>query len=353
MILGDLLTELIKLLKVAADVEELLHFTEHLLLTDSSSCSSKLLASVLSIVLIPPTNIELIQSFQEESVVDGNRRWSISSLCTDLSNLALSKLISLTCNSSCEELNTITYCVLRCKLQQSRVVEGDLLRCESAESYEPAGLDKEGLVSSMHVVTRTLLSTDTALPMDLSKPKNGRDLAVSFSPLTRSLPLIEDSSEQCTLRHIFESLERTCQSNPHSKKLLDYSLFSKLVRSHLEHDPIGDGSRDSSFCISREEGKALLDHAVTTLSPACAKLAGLLLNRSQLLMLHFVSHSISKFSEIQVDDLDRYHSSSDTEEVMRICSYLHVMAEFFKALNSDGTYMYMVHGVLYCIANIF
>ena len=336
--LGNLLTRLITLLQVAANTEELLSFVEDLL-TDSTNSLVEVSADILFILLVQPTNIELIQSFQEESV-GNDQQWSVSSMCTGLSNSALSKLISLTCADSCEKLNTVIYCVLRCKLQQSRV-EGDLLYSETTESSQPA-LDEDGLTSSVHRVTKALLSTDATRPLILLSlaPENGEDLhvAVSLSSLTQYTSQFKeapaDGDRQNTLHKIFQSLQRTCQSNPHSKKLLDCSLFSKLL---LEHNPICDNSWDCLFYIDIKEAKTLLDHAVTNLSPSCAKLAGLLLNRSQLLMQHFLSHSVSKLSGIRVSDLEKYHSSGDTKEVSRIRSYSHLMAEFFKALDSNGT----------------
>ena len=323
------------MLQIATNPEELLSFVEDLL-TDSTNYQVELFADILFILLVPPTNIKLIQSFQKESVSE-DQQWSTSSICTDLSNSALSKLISLTCTDSCEKLNTVIYCVLCCKLQHSPM-KSHLRYSETTKSGQPA-LDEDELISSMHTVTRALLSTDTTQPLTLPilVPKNGKGLAVSLSSLTRSASHVKEVPADTTLLEIFESLQRTCQSNPHSKKLLDYSLFGKLLHNNGEHSPVCNNSRDGSFYISTEEAKTLLDHTVTNLSPACAKIAGLLLNRSQLLMQHFVSHSVSRLSGIQVGDLEKYHSNSDTEGISRTYSYLYVVAEFFKALDSSGT----------------
>ena len=286
------------------------------------------------ILFVPSTNITLIQSFPEDSVSD-DQQWSLSPMCTALSNSSINDLISLTCASSCEKLDIVSYCLLCCKLQH---FQGDLFDDERIESNGPA-VDKDGLVSSMHSVTKTLLSADAALPVGTTVPRNGADLAVSVSSLMQTSSRakevsIDRSGEESTIREIFDSLQRTCQSHPHSMKLLDNSLFGKLLHEHPEHSPIHNPSMDTSFFI---DAKTLLDHCMANLSPACSKIAGLLVNRSQVLMQHFVAHSISELPAVRVDELEKCHSSGNTEEITRIHSYLYVMAKFFKALDIHGT----------------
>lgn len=342
-LLGNLQTRIIKLLQVATSSEKLLSYVEELL-SDSANYPVELFADILSVLLIPPTNIELIQSLQEENVSD-DQRWSTSLICTGLSNSAVSSLISLTCANSCEKLDTITYYVLHCKLKQSHV-EGNLLCNESGNSNGPA-LDKDGLVSSTHSVTKALLSSDAAFPVGVSVPRSGVDLAVSLSSMSQISSqakgsTVDGSGESVVFaREIFDSLQRTCQSNPHSKKLLGHSLCGKLLLDHVEHSPVHDSFRDASFFVDRKDAETLLDHAVASLSPACAKIAGLLVNRSQVLMQHFVSHSISELSGVRVSELEKHQSSGDIEGVTRIHCYLYVMAKFFNALDSNGTYLYM------------
>jgi hypothetical protein len=335
-----MLTQLTKLLQIATNLEELLPFVEELL-SESTNYPADLVADILAILLVPPTNIALVQSFLKESISD-EQKWSISPVCTRLSISALSDLISLTSANSCEKLDIVAYCLLRCKLQQLHT-EGDLFRDECAEPNGPA-VERDGLVSSMHSVTNMLLSADAALPVGTSVPRSGADLAVSLSSLMQaSSPakgFLVDGSGESTVREIFDSLQRTCQSHPHSKKLLDHSLFTKLLHDRIEHSPVYNTSMDTSFAV---DAKALLDHCVTNLSPASAKITGLLMNRSQAMMQHFVTHSISELPGIRVDALEKCHSSGNTEEITRIHSYLYVMAKFFKALDSHGmcTYMYM------------
>ena len=331
--LGNLLTQLSKLLQIATSSENLLPFVEELL-SDSANYPVRLLADVLMILLVPPTNIALIQSFAEEIVSD-DQQWSLSPMCTALSNSSLSNLISLTCASSCEKLDIVSYYLLCCKLQH---FQGDLFDDERIESNGPA-VDKDGLVSRMHSVTQTLLSADAVLPIGTSVPRNGADLAVSLSLLMQASSRakkvsIDGSGEESTIREIFDSLQRTCQSHPHSVKFLDYSLFGKLLHDHPERNPVCITSTDFSFFIN---AKSLLDHCMANLSPACAKIAGLLVNRSQVLMQHFVAHSISELPAVRVDELEKCHSSGNTEEITRIHSYLYVMAKFFKALDIHGT----------------
>ena len=325
---GNLLTELTKLLQIATSSENLLPFVEELL-SDSANYPARLLADVLMILLVPPTNIALIQSFPEDIVSD-DQQWSLSPLCTALSNSSLSDLISLTCTNSCEKLDIVLYCLLCCKLQH---FQGDLFDDERIESNGPA-VDKDGLVSSMHSVTKTLLSADAALPVGTTVPMNGADLAVSVSSLMQTSSRakevsIDCSGEESIIREIFDSLQRTCQSHPHSMKLLDNSLFGKLLHAHPEHSPVHNPSMNTSFFI---DAKTLLDHCMANLSPACSKIAGLLVNRSQVLMQHFVAHSA-----VRVDELEKCHSSGNIEEITRIHSYLYVMAKFFKALDIHGT----------------
>ena len=331
--LGNLLTQLTKLLQIATSSENLLPFVEELL-SDSANYPVRLLADVLMILLVPLTNVALIQSFPEE-IVSNDQQWSLSPMCTALSNSSLSNLISLTCASSCEKLDIVSYYLLCCKLQH---FQGDLFDDECMESSGSA-VDRDGLVSRMHSVTKTLLSADAALPVGTTVPRNGADLAVSLSSLMQASSRakgvsIDGSGGESTIREVFDSLRRTCQSHPHSMKLLDHSLFGKLLHDHPERNPVRNTLTDLSYFIN---AKTLLDHCMANLSPACAKIAGLLMNRSQVLMQHFVVHSISELPAVQVDELEKCHSSSDTEEITRIHSYLYVMAKFFKALDIYGT----------------
>ena len=336
--LGNLLTQLTRLLQIATGLEELLPFIEELL-SDSANYPAQPLADVLMILLVPPTNITLIQSFQEESITD-DQQWSLSPVCTALSNPAFNNLIRLTCANSCEKLDIVSYCLLSCKLQHFHDIEGDLSHNELTKPNGPA-FEKDGLVSSMHSITKILLSADGALPVGMSVPRNGADLAVSLLSLmqasSRAKDVSLDGSGESTVHGIFDSLQRTCQSRPHSMNLLDHSLFGKLLHDRLERNPIHSSSTDFSFFIDAE---TLLDHCMANLSPACAKIAGLLVNRSQVLMQHFMAHSISELPAVRVDELENYHASGSTEEITRIYSYLYMMTKFFKALDSHGT-LYM------------
>ena len=333
--LGNLLTQLTKLLQIATSLEELLPFIEELL-SDSANYPAQPLADVLMILLVPPTNITLIQSFREESITD-DLQWSLSPVCTALSNSAFNNLIRLTCANSCEKLDIISYCLLCCKLQHFHDIEVDLSHNELTKTNGPA-FEKDGLVSSMHSVAKILLSADGALPVGMSVPRNGADLAISLlslmQALSRAKDISLDGSGESTVHEIFDSLQRTCQSRPHSMNLLDHSLFGKLLHNHLERNPVCNTSTDFSFFIDTE---TLLDHCMSNLSPACAKIARLLVNRSQVLIQHFVTHSISELPAIRVDELEKCHSSGNTEEITRIHSYLYMMAKFFKALDSHGT----------------
>ena len=212
-------------------------------------------------------------------------------------------------------------------------VVGDFLQSATgvnSESRKLLSSSEDGLISSAHAITRALLLTDTSLSEELGTAKHEKDLTVSFSsPEQAGVPLEQGS--------LVEILLMSCQSNPHAKKLLESSLFCKLLYSGPQLVPVSKSSSCGCISISEEEAKALLDHSVTTLSPACAKMAGLLMERSKLLLDYFTSHCISKLCKVSLCDLEL---CQDDNEMIKVHSYFYMMSQFFKALSSldmDGT----------------
>lgn len=341
--LGNQLGQLIQNLQPGIDATDQLSIVESLLTSSAGAAdTSELLADLLSTLLVPPENQELVHSFTKEEE-ESQTQWGVSSVCADLSDAAVSKLISLTCAESSQKLDLVTYSVLYCKFQQEHLKAISPLTAKRESLVTSAFIsDKDGLLSTVFQITRSLLSTDTKSP---SKSKCGKDLASrAFSQHTTVCRGSTDIVvEQAYAAECVNNLKKSCQSNIHASKLVDLSLLSRQCDGHFDiTSPVTGCSKLACVVVSEEEGKKLLDHAVSSLSPASVKIAGLLLQRSLVLLEHFLSHGISKLSEVSLCDLELCSSNEDNRELLKMHSYFYLLTQCFKSLcgiDSNGEYI--------------
>ena len=337
--LGNQLGQLIQNLQPGIDATDQLSIVESLLTSSAGAAdTSELLADVLSTLLVPPENQELVHSFTKEEE-ESQTQWDVSSVCADLSDAAVSKLISLTCAESSQKLDLVTYSVLYCKFQQEHLKAISPLTAKRESLVTSAFIsDKDRLLSTVFQITRSLLSTDSKSP---SKNKCGKDLASGASSQHGSTDFV---AKQAYAAECVNNLKKSCQSNLHASKLVDLSLLSRQCDGHFDiTSPVTGCSKLACVVGSEEEGKKLLDHAVSSLFPASVKIAGLLLQRSLVLLEHFLSHGVSKLSEVSLCDLELCSSNEDNRELLKIHSYFYLLTQCFKSLSgidSNGEYTF-------------
>ena len=312
------------MLQPAIDKKDQLNFVEDVLASvPDENDPLELLVDVLSALLLPGTDTTVLhdQLFLEENENDDEQ--SITSpLFADLTRSAVSRIISLTCANTSKTLDVITFSVLNCKFHQAHLKQ-DLL--QPAEREEVC-FTEDGLLSGVCHTTRVLLTTDMGSP---SVTKRGNDLALTLSSLSQSFST-SVAIERDGLLEISKDLERSCQSNPHAKKLLELSLFSKLL-----HGTAKTALVSVSTVIGEEESKMMLNHAVRNLYPTSVRIAGLLLGRLTGLLQYFMSDCVSKLCELEL-------SSEGNSEITELYSFLFLVAHFFKVLDEmdlSGKYM--------------
>ena len=223
--------------------------------------------------------------------------------------------------------------------------KGGFIQCDDhkkSPSFE-ALLMEDGLVSCVRQDTRALLSTDAASSVESSTTKHGTDLPLAFSSMVLAGSSGRDSAldgdQQDSLSNLLENLRSSCRSNSHASKLLELSLFNKLHHGHSSKT----AAASRNVFITEGQGKALLEHAVTSLSPASVKTAGLLMARSKLLLEHFTSYCIPKLCNLPLCDLELCCLEEGNVEVLKVHSYFYLFAQFFQALSaldSSGKYFF-------------